>query len=230
MCRPLAALLFLCAVSGAASGQDKPNAPAPARDAITLRLLAEVVPDNLGTVYLTAGDSRTTAIELPANNVSEPVVVPGRALVLKATNKDLPLCAFNLPGAGRAFVVIFSPAKPAGYRAEVVRTDDPSFKRGDVFFLNRTEQTILGKLGTKALVLEPGKSAITRPDGATEGAYYDIAFAARTETGDKLLSTVRWPIDEQIRSYVFFVQDETGRVTYRAVDEFVPQIKAAPGT
>jgi hypothetical protein len=38
---------------------------------------------------------------------------------------------------------------------------------------------------------------------------------------------VRWPLDEQIRSYVFFVQDPTGRITYRAVDEFIPKDKAA---
>ena len=75
-------------------------------------------------------------------------------------------------------------------------------------------------------MLAPDKTAITRPEGATEGAFYDVAFAARTATGDKLLSTVRWPIDEQIRSYVFFIQDPNGRVTYRAVDEFMPKDKS----
>lgn len=222
MSRFTAALLLLLPLAGFATGQDQ---PAPARNSITLRVLAEVVPEDLGTVYLMAGEARTAAFDLPANNVSDPLVVPGRSLVLKTSTKDLGLCKFTLPDAGRAFVVIFSPAKPAGYRAEVVRTDDPSFKRGDVFFLNRTDQTILGKLGTKALVLAPDKTAITRPEGATEGAYYDVAFAARTATGDKLLSTVRWPIDEQIRSYVFFIQDAEGRVTYRAVDEFMPKDK-----
>jgi hypothetical protein len=185
-----------------------------------------MVPEDLGAVYLRAGEAKTAEFDLPANNVSDPVTVAGRGLVLKTVAKDLSLCAFTLPDAGKSFVVIFSPAKPAGYQAEVVRTDDPSFKRGDVFFLNRTEKTILGKLGTKALVLAPGKSAISRPVGATEGAYYDVAFAARDEAGDKLLSTVRWPLDEQIRSYVFFVQDPTGRITYRAVDEFIPREKA----
>lgn len=225
MPRTLFALCLSSLLGCVASAQDK---GAPPRDAIMLRVLAEVVPDDLGTVYLASpdGETRTPAFDLSANNVSDPIPVSGRALVLKATNKDLRLSAFTLPDAGRAFVVIFTPAKPAGYKAEAVRTDDPTFKRGDVFFLNRTEQTILGKLGSKPMVLEPGKSIITRPDGATEGAYYDVAFAARTEGKDKLLSTVRWPVDEQIRSYIFFVQDANGRVTYRAVDEFVPVDKA----
>lgn len=203
------------------------QAPSPStRPAITLRLLAEVVPEDLGPVCLVAGENRSDSIEISANNVSEPVVVGARKLALKLSDKDLSLCSFTLPDAGKSFVVIFSPAKPAGYRAEVVRTDDPTFKRGDVFFLNRTDQTILGKLGTKPLVLAPGKSVISRPAGATDGAYYDIAFAARTDAGDKILSTVRWPIDDQIRSYIFFVQDPNGRVSYRAVDEFVPAEKA----
>jgi len=144
MIRFAALLSLLMPIAGFATGQDQ-----PARNSITLRVLAEVVPEDLGTVYLLAGEARTPAFDLPANNVSDPLVVPGRTLVLKATNKDLGLCKFTLPDAGRAFVVIFSPAKPAGYRAEVVRTDDPSFKRGDVFFLNRTDQTILGKPRTK---------------------------------------------------------------------------------
>lgn len=220
MIRLSAILLSLLLPVVPALGQDP--SPAPARPSITLRLLAEVVPEDLGKVCLAAGETRTAVFELSANNVSEPVMVATRTLALKLADKDLKLCSFILPEAGKSFVVIFSPAKPAGYRAEVVRTDDPTFKRGDVFFLNRTERTILGKLGTKPLVLAPGKSAITRPDGATEGAYYDVAFAARMDAGDKILSTVRWPVDDQIRSYVFFVQDPTGRVSYRAVDEFMP--------
>ena len=217
--------MLLCSPwCGAAPAKDDPGT---SKNVIKLRVLAEMVPEDLGAVYLRAGEAKTAEFELPANNVSDPLSVIGRELVLKTVAKDLSLCSFTLPDAGKSFVVIFSPAKPAGFKAEIVRTDDPSFKRGDVFFLNRTEQTILGKLGTKPLVLAPGKSAITRPEGATEGVYYDVAFAARSEAGDKLLSTVRWPLDEQIRSYVFFVQDPTGRITYRAVDEFIPKDKAA---
>lgn len=218
----LAAVLAATALAPQSHAQSAPEIP---KGALTVRLLAEVVPEAIGKVCLVAGDARTAALDLPANNVSDPIPVAGRTLQLRTVEKNLNLCSFTLPEAGKSFVVIFSPAKPAGYHAEMVRTDDPSFRRGDVFFLNRTEKTILGKLGSKPLVLAPGKSAITRPEGATDGAYYDIAFAARGEAGDKLLSTVRWPLDDQIRSYVFFVQDPSGRITYRAVDEFMPADK-----
>lgn len=223
MCRfPSAILPLLLATLLPAAAQSDAS---PKRDMIAVRVLAEVVPDDLGTVYFAAGEARTPAFDLPANNVSEPIPVPGRVLVLKTSANNLPLCTLTIPAEGRKFVVIFSPAKPAGYRAEAVRTDSPSFKPGDVFFLNRSEQTILGKLGSKPLVLAPGKSTISRPEGATHGTYYDVAFAAKTDAGNKILSTVRWPVDEQVRSYVFFIQDANGRITYRAVDEFVPQDK-----
>jgi len=203
-------------------------APATAQDTakptphpIQLRVLAEVVPENLGQVYFVSGKTKTPAFDLPVNNVSDPILVHSRELQLNLVTKDLPLCKLVLPDAGSSFIVILCPTKPSGYRAEIIRADDPSFKRGDVFFLNRTEKIILGKLGSKRLVMPAASSAISRPQGATNGAYYDIAFAARDPSGDKLLSTVRWPVDEQIRSYVFFIQDANGRVTYRAVDEFI---------
>lgn len=222
---PLALLSLLAVVS--VSAQDAPRPPKA--DGISVRALAEVVPDDLGAVYLATGDARSLPFELPVNNLSDPVTVHGRTLILKTAKKDLPLCKFDLPAEGRRFVVIFSPAKPSGYAAHAVRIDAPGFGPGDVFFLNRTEHTILGKLGTKPLVLAPGKSAIARPEGAVEGVYYDIAFAAKTDEGDRLLSTVRWPVDDRVRSYVFFVHNADGGITYRAVDEFVPAIRPAQG-
>lgn len=36
----------------------------------------------------------------------------------------------------------------------------------------------------------------------------------------------RWPIDKQLRSYVFFFTNARGKTTYRAVDEYM----AAAGT
>ncbi|MFM2171045.1 MAG: hypothetical protein RI957_1274 [Verrucomicrobiota bacterium] len=189
---------------------------------LLVKLLAVIVPEDLGQVYLLSGDTKTTAFDLPANNVSEALSVTQRAFTLHTSNKDLSLCSIQLPEGGNEFIVVLSPAKPSGYRSVVVRTDDPAFRRGDVFFLNLSTKTVLGKLGTRPLVLEPGKSALNRADGPKEKGYYDIAFATRQENEDRLFSSSRWPIDDQIRSYLFFLEDATGRITYRAVDEFLP--------
>ncbi len=67
--------------------------------------------------------------------------------------------------------------------------------------------------------------AIARPAGARKENYYDIAFASREGTEERILSTSRWPVDEQIRSYLFFFEDASGSITYRAVDEFVVEEK-----
>jgi len=189
---------------------------------LLVKLLAVYVPEDLGQVYLKSGDAKSPAFDLPANNVSEAQGVSQRSFTLHTSNKDLPLSTVNLPESGHEFIVVLSPAKPGGYRSVVVRTDDPGFRRGDVFFLNLTTKTVLGKLGSRPLVLESGKSALGRAEGPKEKGYYDIAFATRQENEDRLFSSSRWPIDDQIRSYLFFLEDATGRITYRAVDEFLP--------
>ncbi|MFM2221326.1 MAG: hypothetical protein RLZZ553_1074 [Verrucomicrobiota bacterium] len=192
---------------------------------LQVKLLAVIVPENLGQVYLQSGETKTAAFDLSANNVSDSQAVDQRNMTLHTVNKDLPLCSIALPEGGNEFIIVLSPAKPSGYRSVAVRTDDPAFRRGDVFFLNLTTKTVLGKLGTRPLTLEPGKSALNRADGPKEKGYYDIAFATRQENEDRLFSSSRWPIDDQIRSYLFFLEDATGRVTYRAVDEFIPPEK-----
>lgn len=186
-------------------------------------LLAVTAPADLGLVHLVANEVKSADLELSVNNVSDFVEVSGNELQLKMSTKDIVLCRFTLPEAGKRFVVILSPAKPSGYKAHVVRTDDPSFKRGDCFFLNLTSKTILGKLGTKQFTLEASKSLIERPIGARKENFYDVAFATRGEEGDRILSTTRWPVDEQIRSYLFFIENQEGKITYRAVDEFVTE-------
>lgn len=142
-------------------------------------------------------------------------------MFLKTTNKEISLCSITLPETGKAFAVILVAAKPAGYKPIVVRTDDPTFEAGDVFFINRSDKIVLGKLGTTLLALKPNTSAKSRPAGAKENAYYDITFATRDATGDKLISSSRWPIDKLLRSYVIFFTSANGKTTFRAVDEYM---------
>jgi hypothetical protein len=192
---------------------------------IRVRLLAIVAPPELGQVYLLSGETKSPAFDLPTNNVSEPITVTLRALQLKTSSKDTNLATITLPEAGKRFVVILIPIPAGGYSPYIIRTDELSFKKGDCFFLNLSHKQIIGKLGTKDLSLEPGKSAIERPAGARKENYYDIAFASKEGDDTRILSTSRWPVDEQIRSYLFFYEDASGSITYRAVDEFVVEEK-----
>jgi hypothetical protein len=188
---------------------------------LEVKFLAEQFPSSLGKVYLTDEKTRSEPFELPINTLSEPVPAPARTFDLKLSTSNVSLSRIVLPDQGKSFAVILVTAKPAGFKALVVRTDDPSFRPGDVFFINRSEKTILGKLGTTPLVLKPGESKKDRPVGPVDDTYYDIAFATRDETGDKVFSSSRWPIDNDLRSYLFFFTNAQGKTTFRAVDEYL---------
>ena len=192
---------------------------------IKISMLAMEVPPELGKVYLISDDVRSSEFDIPINNVSEPLQVSRRILTLKTSKKDAVLCNIMLPEEGKRFVIVLAPAKNSRYTAHVIRTDDLSFRNGDCFFVNFTHKSILGKLGTNKFSLEPGKVAVNRPDGARAGNFYDIAFATRGAEGDRILSTSRWPVDNQIRSYVFFIEDFAGHISYRAIDEFLMEEK-----
>lgn len=105
-----------------------------------------------------------------------------------------------------------------------MNTGDPSFKSGDIYFYNRTDKMVFGFVGTEKFILAPAKSTILRPKAARAEKFYDVGLGFREAEGDRVLATTRWPEDNQARFYVFFyVNSETNRIAYRAVDEFVPQ-------
>lgn len=188
---------------------------------LQVQLLAEQFPEKLGQVYLLFGDKKSQPFDLPTNRLSDPVPAEGRTMILKLAEKDVPLCTLTLPDEGKSFAIVLVTAKPSGFKPIVVRTDDSSFRSGDVFFINRSEKTILGKLGTAPLVLKPGENTKSRPNGAVDNTYYDVTFVTREGTTDKLISSTRWPVDNGLRSYLFFFTNAEGRTTFRAVDEYL---------
>ena len=200
---------------------------------IRIRLLAEQAPETFGKVFLQFGETKSEAFTLTTNRLADPIPVGQRLMVLKTFEKNIALCTINLPDAGKTFAVVLvaSTKYIAGHSdvmlGAVVRTDDPGFKAGDVFFINRSEKTVLGKLGTTPLVLKPGETAKSRATGAIDNTYYDIAFATREPTGDKLLSSSRWPVENHLRTYLFFFTNAQGRTAFRGVDEYLKADKPA---
>lgn len=220
-------LLLACLLP--AFAQEGNSAQKKSDSGVQVKFFAEGVPANLGTVFLLTGETKSAPFDLPVDFMSPAVEVPARAMILKTSAKEIPLCTITLPDTGKAFAIILVAAKPAGYKPIVVRTDDPTFKSGDVFFINRSVKTVLGKLGTTPLILKPGEALKSRPAGAKENAYYDVTFATRDETGDKLISSTRWPIDQLLRSYLIFFTSANGKTSYRAVDEYMtPPADANP--
>lgn len=199
----------------AASAQDSAGG-------VTIRLLAERVPNDFGQVVLIAGEKAGDPFDLPVNNLTEPMAPPARSFGIRPVAGSAPLATVNLPESGRSFIVLLIPSPTGGYKPVTIPAADPSFKPGDVYFYNHADKTVIGYVGTATFNLPPGRGQTLRPTGAKEGTYYDVGFGVREKEGDRALSTTRWPVEANLRSYVFFFTNpSTNRLDFRAVDEFV---------
>jgi hypothetical protein len=221
MTRFVSILLLACSFSAPLLHAQEPEKEKD-KDGIKVRFLAEQAPKEIGEVTLAVEDKHSANFTLSANNLSEPQVAPARAFKLQTVIKNLPLAAIALPDAGKSFIVLLVPVPTGGFKPLVLRADDPGFKPGDTYFYNHSDKTVLGFVGTAKFTLEPGKGQSLHPEGARPEKFYDVGFGVREKDGDKPLSSTRWPVEPNIRSYVFFfTNSQTKRVDFRAVDEFV---------
>ena len=189
---------------------------------VKVRFLAERVPNSMGEVELMAEEKRSPAFLLPINNLSDPQDAPGRVFSIVPQGKTASLANVTLPEDGKDFIVMLVPAAK-GYQPVVMASNDPNFKPGDVYFYNHANKPVLGYVGSAKFTLSPGKGKTLRPTGARAEGFYDVGFGVKEKEGNRALSTTRWPVEKQIRSYVFFfVNPSTKRLDFRAVDEFVP--------
>lgn len=218
-------VLSILALTTLAHAQEKEDRKGP-----FIRFLAERVPTELGEVVMSFEKERSTPFTLPSNHLSEPLVPPARTFQLRAVNPDLPLCPVTLPEQGKNFIAILIPNPKGGYQTIVIPADSPDFKAGDVYFYNHASKTVLGYVGTAKFILQPGKGQTLRPSGARKENFYDVGFGVREKEGDRALSSTRWPVDDKVRSYVFFFENpKTRRLDYRAVDEFINPAQEKPG-
>lgn len=189
---------------------------------LKVRFLAERTSAEIGQVILATEKFRGTPFDLPINHLSTPLDIPARQFSLRSVAKDVSLVNITLPENGKSFIILLIPSPTGGFKPVVISSDDPAFKPGDVYFYNHADKTVLGYVGTAKFILEPTKGTILRPEGAREGKFYDVGMGVREKEGDRALSTTRWPVDDKIRSYVFFfINPKTKQLDFRAVDEFV---------
>jgi hypothetical protein len=211
MLRPL--LLSLLAAASV-------HAQEAARD-LKVRFLAESALPDLGPVVLASGEERSPAFALPLQNLSAAQAAPGRSFDVQAEGKDQSLAKVTLPESGKEFIVLLVAAPEATYKPVVIADKDASFEAGNMYFVNNTDKPIVGHIGSSKVVLEPGTGRSLKPEGAENGAY-DVAFSVREGEATRQISSTRWPVETKMRSYVFFfVNPQTKRIDFRAVDEFV---------
>ena len=207
-------LTLFCLGTLSLAAQEKGN--------ISLRFVAERAPAVIGQVNLITAETKSAPFALPTTNLSAPIKVAARALTLNTVDKNLELCKIVLPENGNDFVILLLPNPKGGYINTVIPAKDPSFRPGDVYFYNHSNKTVLGFVGKATFILPPGQGKALRPAGAKAEGYYEVGFGVREAGGDRPLSSSRWPVEKQIRSYVFFfVNPQSKAVDFRAVDEFV---------
>lgn len=187
-----------------------------------VRFLAENVPADLGQVTWVAAGKEGAEFNLAANQLSESITVPDRVFGLQSKKDKRKLAVITLPAASDSFVVLLIPEAAGTLKSVVIDADTRSFRSGDVFLYNHTDKKIGGHLGSTEFELAPGEGKVQRPGGdLTEGSY-NVAFNVREETGDRVLRTMRWPVQTRSRSYCIFFRDPAkNRIEFRAVDEFV---------
>ena len=192
---------------------------------LEIRLLAERLPKGLGKVVLASGEERSEPFVLPMNNLSEPLEVPGRSFQVLAPDRKVALANVNLPKDGKSFVVLLIPAGGESYSALIIPHRSPDFKAGDIYIYNNAKDTVVGMVGAGRFSVDPGKTIYFRPVFQDDGKrYHDVGIGVKFESGDKVISTTRWPKSDNTRYYIFFyVNPRTKRVTYRAVDEFLEE-------
>lgn len=196
---------------------------ARAESALKVRFLAERMPADIGQVALAAKEVKSTPFDLPVNHLSDPQTPPQRLFSVWSVGKNMSLATITLPEKGDNFVVLLIPAAEGGFKPVVIAAKDKEFAPGDIYFYNHADKTVLGYVGTAKFILKPASGKVLRPEGPDpEGPYYQIGLGVRDETGDRPLSTSRWPIQQNMRMYVFFfINPRTQRLDFRAVDEYV---------
>jgi hypothetical protein len=196
------------------------HAQEAARD-LKVRFLAESALPELSQLVIAAGDKPSPAFDLPLNNVSASQAAPDRTFKVQAAGRDQTLASVTLPENGKEFIVLLIPTPEAAYKPVVIPDKDPSFEPGSIYFYNNTEKPMICHIGSSKLVLEPGIGRSLKPEGAENGVY-DTAFSIREGAEIRQISSARWPVEPKMRSYIFFfVNPQTKRIDFRAVDEFV---------
>ncbi|MBC2592887.1 hypothetical protein H5P28_01310 [Ruficoccus amylovorans] len=177
-------------------------------------------------------DWRSEPFAIPSNSFSRKVGVPARELALGMiddTGSPVLIGHLSLPEEGNLFLVLLLPeaSDRNPFRLVAIRADDPSFKTGDVQFFNLSDDAVGVKLQEKKVLLKPRSfQKISPPEMAEDVFSYQVEFYTQDDERTYLFASTQWPRQNRVRTYLFtFKSPETGRMSYRAIDEFPSWMK-----
>jgi len=193
-------------------------------DRVQVRFVAQTKPASLGEVVMVSEEVVSDSFTLPLHHLTEPQTAPGRQFHIAGGEPARALASVSLPAEGRDFVVLLVAGVESPYEAVVIPYRGDAFRPGDFYLHNVSRQPVLGRVGSSEFSIDPRQGRVVRPAGAREGRFYDVLLGIREANGVRPLSQSRWPVGGQTRTYVFFYHDPVrDDVSFRAVDEFVPE-------
>jgi len=159
-------------------------------------------------------------IELPRWSFSEAIQLPQGELTLSFPDKQLDPGDPALKAApsvlvtketGDVYLVATYPAGDDGkpvLNFRLVNAGSDRFSKGQMIWLNLSEATVSGKVGTQNLDIEPGKEMVLDAP-ATDGSTYPVQldFAHPQTKGQRPLLENQWRHDSKVRVLAIITAD-----------------------
>lgn len=132
----------------------------------------------------------------------------------------------TLPEQGRDFIILLEPTKEV-FKVHVVNARESRFGADCVLFFNATETVLGAALGANKVLIKPRMAVFAKAPPRGDKPFYQATFYQPDNSKARPFANTRWPHREASRCYVFFYRNETGRLTYQAVDESLSRVVAA---
>lgn len=174
-----------------------------------------------GDAFTLPNNGFTPPIPLPAGESPVSLVIPGEENE-DGTPSFERVGVLDLPESGKRFIGILLPVGEGRLRGIIIDAEQPDFRPGHVMIFNFADETLGADLGGEKLAFKPGSRTIFTPTREQEDkANYQVAFYRSVEGNPKMFAPGLWRYFDNKRAYVFlYVDPETGRPTYRSIDEF----------
>jgi len=171
-----------------------------------------------------AGETVDKAVLIGARGLSNSFKPASRAFSLSLPDNTMKsgyrsVAQIALPEHGKDFILLLEPAAEI-LKVHIVNGKEPRFSANCLLFFNAVDTSLIADLGGSKILLKPRVATFAKPPPRGEKPFYQVTFYRPVNNQVRAFANTRWPHREvAMRSYVFFYRNNSGRVTWHAVDE-----------
>lgn len=171
------------------------------------------------------------AVQIGARGLSESFRPAARAFSLaipdaKQESGYRAVGKVTLPEQGKDFIILLEPVEGA-FKVHVVNSRESRFGADSLLFFNASDTILGANLGGNKVLVKPRRAVFAKPPPPGDKPFYQVTFYQPENSRARPFVNTRWPHRDASRCYVFFYRNETGRLTYQAVDESLTPLAAA---